>query len=123
MRRLPTVVVTRLHAMGLCATWGLLVVLMTPPVMAMQPPAPDAELQQCDPIRQEILRLNQKPTWMTPLFQPKIARLKRRYAQCFQSIQTDEFKYLKQAQIPGHPGPKLPESPPDKPKKRAWWRW
>jgi hypothetical protein len=89
--------------------------------LAMQPPPVDAELKACDPIRQEILRLNLKPRWMSPFYQPRKAMLKRRYGKCFQAIQTEEFKYLKQAEIPGHPGPKLPEMPSD-PQKKGWWR-
>jgi hypothetical protein len=89
---------------------------------ALQPPSPDAELRECDPIRKEIIRLNQKPAWLGVFYQPRKALLKRRYGKCFQDIQTEEFKYLKQAEIPGHSGPKLPELPPDPPKRRWWQR-
>lgn len=91
------------------------------PAMALQPPAVDAELTTCDPIRQEILRINQRPAWISMFFQPRVAMLKRRYGKCFQALQTEEFDYLKQAEIPGHAGPKLPEFTPN-PHKKHWWQ-
>jgi hypothetical protein len=85
-----------------------------------QAPARDAEQQQCEPLRKEIIRLNQKPTWLGVFYQPRIASLKRQYARCFQAIQTQEFKYLRRAEITNHPGPKLPDAPAPK-LRRVWW--
>jgi hypothetical protein len=96
------------------------------PVMAQVPrPAPDAEQQQCEPTRQAILQLNQKPRWQRVFYQPRIAQLKRQYSRCFQTIQSQEFDYLRQAEIPNHAGPKLPLNPslsPTPTAKKHWWQ-
>ncbi len=63
------------------------------------PPPADAMETTCDPIRQKVVRLNQKNKLIHPFYRPRIGHLKNKYNRCTQTFRDQEYEYLKHAQV------------------------
>ncbi len=64
-----------------------------------KPPAADEMELKCDPIRQKIVKLNQKNKVIHPFYRPRIGLLKNKYNRCTQKFRDQEYKYLKHVQV------------------------
>jgi hypothetical protein len=68
------------------------------------PPPKDIEKQQCDPIREKIIRHNQKPFVLRAFYVPYIGRLKEKHHQCLARIKEWKRDYLEAVELRGDPG-------------------
>jgi hypothetical protein len=83
-------------------------------VQTFQPPSADSLTLYCEPIRQEAIRLAQKPRLVRWAYEPRRLWLIRRHIDCNSRLMDQEYTYLKHVDIqqaPHLPALKLDEDP------------
>lgn len=99
-------------------------------VQTFQPPSADALEMYCEPIRKEALAISNLPRMQRMIMRPRKSWLIHQHEKCKKDYMTQEYEYLKHADIQRAPslpklkapegeqqGPKIEEKSPDAPAK------
>ncbi|MEB3286291.1 MAG: hypothetical protein VKJ04_02190 [Vampirovibrionales bacterium] len=92
-----------------------------PEIENFEPPSEDAFITQCDPIRQQVVNLNDKtPKYLRIFIVPRREYLQHKHRRCKARVMNQEFQYLKHVDIKNPTLPKIPseselQAAPEKP--------
>jgi hypothetical protein len=73
------------------------------PVQTYQPPPPEAQETNCEPIRQKILTMNRRPFIAKLLSRPRVVMLKNDHRECILGIKQQQIEYLRHVDNPQAP--------------------
>jgi hypothetical protein len=62
----------------------------------VEPPDKDYIVNNCEPIRNQVVAINRQPFFVRPFLRPKSALLKRKHLQCMDVFNQQELKFIKQ---------------------------